>query len=1294
MSFFARRNQQADDDAANESTDMFPDEYTIQKHIANAWAGEPIAQSKSVEVLATLSQQEKFQTDLISHGALDPLLSLIRSTQTNSTILRNCAQAVASLAEHPANRARIEADGGLDKLLQLVTVSDADDEVSQLRLPAITGICNLVQNDDIKEKLVSGGGVPYVLGMVKESNHALDVQRKAAEALATITSRTDLLGKMIKHGMIRNLCWMLSKDDSVMCKWGSVCAANTLKKEAWVGKFVQEECLAPLIQICKDSSDPSGDETTQLHCCEALKYVTAVRMYQGRIREAGLISPLVVLTMKSDNERVQQYALETMKNLLGSGQGAGDEDLTALMNLDVALLVLLMSQGPTEFVARTAAALANLADDEAKQEEIMAADGLEHLIYLASRPNRLGTKMINLAKEHATRALANLAMNDLAIDEMEIKGGVEPVMELVAHKDLKLVTEAVRGLANMTMNVAIRRRVMSAPDVLTKLISFMGNNDDAQHELKRCACAATQNLSEDNESLQLLVDSGILIHLVNNSCNDDNDIHSAAITSLYNVMMTIGLQPLLSVVRDRSEEFELLAAQAVMQLCFNDQTRFQIVKQGGLRLLYTLSESRDISDQLALAKNMNTLAENDSNKIRMVLEGGLKAIAPLSAAQDPEVVVESAMALRHLCFKEQLKSTIVRGDGLSLCCNFANSDNPEVHLYASQAFEFLSTRPDVQFAIMQSTKSIHALFLLATSPDREVQEAAVNAIANVSNNKDCHRLIAEGDTLRKLIKLTRSRNVVCQKQAAYAINNIATVPENRVHVANELGLDPLISMTRFDDRTVQIFGALALAELCLNEDNAVYVVKAGGLDPVIKMASAADVEVKMAGVKALSNLARFEQNKVRIGERQGLNPLMAVARDPKSGELRSAAAMAVGFLSAENEELHVLADEVTHVKSDLAASGTRIDSLENELDTSEADKYALAGEIDKLRNKLFDVMRQSAIRKMKGIVSEWKRRMKQIAFDMFSEAVRYAVTEREKDELRKEIAELGEQLEEQKASWAEYVNSNTNQVDAVYKQQAALKICSVSKQITTQRSCAAFYWWKAICTDKKYFADATNAGHNKTLHAELARLKALLADETDDRQRKKLSKSISDLQRIISQDSSMKKSDNIQGMEHELHESREREQKYEMEMEMIKDKLKKQACVQIMKQMQDVFSKKGAAGYFLHWKGVWVHQKNKTDMDADEPAGDGSGVASGVGARKISKLQWLVQEMQGERDDMWREMNSLMGTLRQFETEKTQLITQLTELQGEQGKLTEECMLVRRDCEGLSQKVDQTVEGR
>jgi len=36
-----------DDDADN--IDIFPDEYTIQKHIGNAWAGDPLAQVKAIK---------------------------------------------------------------------------------------------------------------------------------------------------------------------------------------------------------------------------------------------------------------------------------------------------------------------------------------------------------------------------------------------------------------------------------------------------------------------------------------------------------------------------------------------------------------------------------------------------------------------------------------------------------------------------------------------------------------------------------------------------------------------------------------------------------------------------------------------------------------------------------------------------------------------------------------------------------------------------------------------------------------------------------------------------------------------------------------------------------------------------------------------------------------------------------------------------------------------------------------------------------------------------------------------
>jgi len=48
MAFFKLGNDDKDE-GENEEIDVFPDEFTIQKHIGNAWAGDPLAQSKAVK---------------------------------------------------------------------------------------------------------------------------------------------------------------------------------------------------------------------------------------------------------------------------------------------------------------------------------------------------------------------------------------------------------------------------------------------------------------------------------------------------------------------------------------------------------------------------------------------------------------------------------------------------------------------------------------------------------------------------------------------------------------------------------------------------------------------------------------------------------------------------------------------------------------------------------------------------------------------------------------------------------------------------------------------------------------------------------------------------------------------------------------------------------------------------------------------------------------------------------------------------------------------------------------------
>jgi len=471
-------------------------------------------------------------------------------------------------------------------------------------------------------------------------------------------------------------------------------------------------------------------------------------------------------------------------------------------------------------------------------------------------------------------------------------------------------------------------------------------------------------------------------------------------------------------------------------------------------------------------------------------------------------------------------------------------------------------------------------------------------------------------------------------------------------------------------------------------------VKRGGILPLIQMACSVDEKVLHAGVEALSNLALSDDNKLTIVERGGLEPLITMARNPR-GQLRAEAAIAVGYLAPENEELRVLADQVRKVQEQYEEAKASVQELEDKLDTSEADKYALAGEIDKLRNKLYDVMRQSAIRKMKGIVSEWKRKQKQMGFDMFSQAVEDRKIEKQQEALEATIADLEEQLEEQKKSWAEYVNANSNQVDEVYKQQAALKCRVVMKEISNRRMCAMFYFWASKCADKRAFAGATHAAHNKTLYAELTKLKDKLDNTSDSKKRSSLEKQIKTMEKMIENDSTLKEQDELQKMETQCDEAMASQNQAMAEVELMRDKIKKQACITLLKQAKHVWDECGTPGHFARWKEMWFKRKTGVRMDEDEQAdGDGEAPASAQALRKVAKLQWLVREMKQEREEMWSEMASLMAMLREFENDKVSLHKELQGLGGQVTLMEEERQMLGLNMDRMNDRVDEHIAGQ
>ena len=277
------------------------------------------------------------------------------------------------------------------------------------------------------------------------------------------------------------------------------------------------------------------------------------------------------------------------------------------------------------------------------------------------------------------------------------------------------------------------------------------------------------------------------------------------------------------------------------------------------------------------------------------------------------------------------------------------------------------------------------------------------------------------------------------------------------------------------------------------------------------------------------------------------------------------------------------------------------------------------------------------------------------------------------------------------------MNANSNQVDEVYKQQAALKCRVVLKEIGNRRLCALFYSWKSICTEKKFFASASHAGQNKTLYAELAKLKDKRDRATDRKAAESLNKQIKTMEKMIENDSSLREQGEVDGLEDALHLAGKKDQVMSAELEFLKDKLKKQACSSVMKIVKLLTDKAGPPGYFEHWKTVWFKRKTGAQMDAVEGDSTVSATPIGVGSddavRKISKLQWLVREMKQERDEMWGEMASLMASLREFETDKAALQEQLQTLGNQVGSMDEERQIITNGMANMNEKVDQYVAG-
>ena len=100
---------------------------------------------------------------------------------------------------------------------------------------------------------------------------------------------------------------------------------------------------------------------------------------------------------------------------------------------------------------------------------------------------------------------------------------------------------------------------------------------------------------------------------------------------------------------------------------------------------------------------------------------------------------------------------------------------------------------------------------------------------------------AEAGAVAPLVYLLGSPSESVQEAAAQALQQITRLPENRVFVAAAGAVVPLVRLLRSASGSVQVAAASALANIANHADNQVAVAAAGAVPPLVRLLDSAHV---------------------------------------------------------------------------------------------------------------------------------------------------------------------------------------------------------------------------------------------------------------------------------------------------------------------------------------------------------------------------------------------------------------------------------------------------------------------
>ncbi|XP_057429443.1 protein CELLULOSE SYNTHASE INTERACTIVE 1-like [Lotus japonicus] len=722
------------------------------------------------QLLELIDMRENAFSAVGSHSQAVPVLvSLLRSGSLNVKI--QAATVLGSLCKENELRVKVLLGGCIPPLLGLLKSSSAEGQVAAAK--TIFAVSQGGAKDHVGSKIFSTEGVVPVLWEKLQKGVQNDsvVDSLLTGALKNLSSSTerfwnatlqaggaDILVKLLTTGQsstLANVCFLLA---CMMMEDASVCS-----------KVLTAEATKQLLKLL----GPGNDAPVRAEAAGALKSLSAqCKDARKEIANSNGIPALINATIAPSKEFMQgEYAQALQENAM-----------CALANISGGLSYVISSLGqslescssPTQ-IADTLGALASalmIYDDKAE-----SARASDPLVVEQSLLNQFKPHLPLVVQERTIEALASLYGNPILSLKLANSDAKRLLVGLITMAANEVQDELLKALLTLCNGECNLWHALQGREGVQLLISLLGLSSEQQQE---CAVALLFLLSIANDEskwsitaaggippLVQILESGSVkakedsATILRNLCDHSEDIRAC-------VESADAVPALLWLLKNGSPNGKEIAAKTLNHLIHKSDTA--TISQLTALLTSDLPESKAyVLD--ALRSMLSVVALNDLLREGSAASDAIDTMIKILSSTKEETQAKSASALAGIFeMRKDVRESSIAVKTLWSVMKLLTVESESILMESSRCLAtiFLSIKENREVAAI-ARDVLSSLVALASSPVLEVAELAICAVANlILDSEIAEKAVAE-EVILPATRVLREGTISGKTHAAAAI---------------------------------------------------------------------------------------------------------------------------------------------------------------------------------------------------------------------------------------------------------------------------------------------------------------------------------------------------------------------------------------------------------------------------------------------------------------------------------------------------------------------------------------------